>query len=334
MKIIIEGYNKSIHKKGELLQIKEKEEELYKITPRKITDITLLAKGYVTFDALTLISKYNIPLISINNYGQIEYIITNPHNDDIILKKQQYKTSENYNGVKISKQIIKSKMKNQYSTIKTLNKTKKYSRVLEKQKQIKENTKKLDKLEIKENMGIDHLKNIIRGIEGETSKIYWESIKELTPKEINFQNRDQKPKNDLLNAMLNYGYSILASEITRIIVQEKLDPYCGLLHSDLKGRTSLTYDLIEEFRQQITDKSVLSLINNKQIKIDDLDKRTDKLKIDARKLLAKKILDKIHSQITYNDKSMTYHEIMEEQTKKLKNSIINESVYDGFYLQW
>ena len=117
-------------------------------------------------------------------------------------------------------------------------------------------------------MSIDHLKNIIRGIEGETSKIYWESIKELTPKEINFQNRDQKPKNDLLNAMLNYGYSILASEITRIIVQEKLDPYCGLLHSDLKGRTSLTYDFIEEFRQQITDKSVLSLINNKQIKID------------------------------------------------------------------
>ncbi|MBQ6220309.1 MAG: CRISPR-associated endonuclease Cas1 [Methanosphaera sp.] len=334
MKIIIEGYNKSIHKKSELLQIKEKEDEIYKITPRKVTDITLLAKGYVTFDALTLISKHNIPLISINKYGQIEYILTNPHFDDIMLRKQQYKTSENYNGVKISKEIIKSKIKNQYSTIKTLNKTKKYSNVQEKQKQIKENIKKMDKLEIRENKNINYMKNIIRGIEGETSKIYWACIKELTPKEINFQNRNQKPRNDLLNAMLNYGYSILASEITRIILQEKLDPYCGLLHSDLKGRTSLTYDLIEEFRQQITDKSVLSLINNRQIKIDDIDKRSNRLKIEARKVLAQKILDKINSQITYNDNLMTYQEIMQEQSRKLKDSIMNERDYRGFYLQW
>ena len=75
-------------------------------------------------------------------------------------------------------------------------------------------------------------------------------------------------------------------------------------------------------------------INNRQIKIDDIDKRSNRLKIEARKVLAQKILDKINSQITYNDNLMTYQEIMQEQSRKLKDSIMNERDYRGFYLQW
>ncbi len=41
-------------------------------------------------------------------------------------------------------------------------------------------------------------------------------------------------KNDVVNSMLNYGYAILASEIAKNIVTLGLDPYCGLLHADLK----------------------------------------------------------------------------------------------------
>jgi len=57
-----------------------------------------------------------------------------------------------------------------------------------------------------------------------------------------------------------------------------LDPCCGFLRSDLNTRKSLTYDIIEEFRQQIVDKTVFSLTNRKQITEDDIDKRTNLLK--------------------------------------------------------
>ena len=40
-----------------------------------------------------------------------------------------------------------------------------------------------------------------------------------------------------------------------------LDPYAGFLHSDLYGRTSLVFDVMEEFRQQIVDRSILKIIN-------------------------------------------------------------------------
>ena len=101
--------------------------------------------------------------------------------------------------------------------------------------------------------------------------------------------------------MLNYGYAILASEIAKNIVTLGLDPYCGLLHADLKRRQSLIFDLIEEFRQQIVDKTVFKLINTNQINETNIDKRNNSLKLESRKLLAGEIMVKIHSDLTFEN---------------------------------
>ena len=334
MKIILQGYNKSIHKKNNNLIIKEKEEEIYQIPAKKVSDILINAKGYITFDALTLISQNNIPLLSTNYYGQIEYILESPQNENITLRKKQYKTSENKQGLLIAKEIITSKMKNQYSTQKTLNKNKKNPQIQLIKNKIKDNINKIEKLKIQEETEIYQTRNTIMGIEGQTSAEYWKAINIITPPEINFKTRDQNPKNDVTNAMLNYAYAILASEITKIIITQKLDPYCGFLHSDLNKRTSLTYDIIEEFRQQIVDKTVLSLINKKEITEKDIDKRSNILKKEAKYKLTKKIMNKLHTQIQYQNEKITYIEIIEKQTRKLKKSIEKETEYKGFHIPW
>ncbi len=333
MKIIIEGYNKSIHKKANQIIIKEKEEIIYKISAKKVSDILILAKGYVTFDALTLLSQNNIPLISTNKYGQIEYILYSYNQENILIKKKQYKLSENNQGIKIAKEIIKSKMNNQYYTIKTLNKNKKNKEVKEITAKIKRNLKKLETIEINEKQDSYLLKNTIMGIEGITSSQYWKAISLLLPQKTNFSKREHKG-NDIVNAMLNYSYAILASEITKIIILEKLDPYCGFLHSDLNKRTSLTYDLIEEYRQQIVDKTVFSLINRKQITSEDIDKRTNMLKKESKYILTKSIMNKINTQINYNDEKLTYYQIMQKQVNNFKKAIEKDEKYKGFKIKW
>lgn len=327
MKLIIEGYNKSIHKKDNQIQIKEKRTEIYKIPVKKIESITIVGKGYITFDALSLLSKNNIQIISISYYGQIEYILHSPNQTNPILRKQQYNVSENQKGIEIARNIIIAKLKNQKSTLRTLNKNKKDPIIKINEKFIKENISKLT------DMKIDN-RNEIMGIEGISSVQYWQAIKETLPESVNFQKRDQKPKNDIVNAMLNYGYAILASEITKNIVLHGLDPYCGFLHADNNKRTSLTYDLIEEFRQQIVDKTVLKLINTKQITEEDLDKRTNSLKLEIRKILAAKIMDKLNRKIKYQDRTLKYKDIIENQTKEMTNAIMNDKKYEGFYLNW
>ena len=192
----------------------------------------------------------------------------------------------------------------------------------------------MEKLEITEDSEVGILKNKIMGIEGITSVKYWKAISILLPDEINFITREQNPHNDVVNAMLNYGYAILASEITKIILIENLDPYCGVLHSDLNKRKSLTYDIIEEFRQQIVDKTVFSLINRKQITEDDIDKRTNLLKKESKYLLTKSIMEKIHSKINYCDEQLTYYQIIEKQVKLLRQTINDDENYISFKIYW
>ncbi len=124
MKLVIEGYNKSIHKKDNQIVIHEKGEIVDSIKASMINDITVVGKGYVTFDALDLMAENNIKLIAINPRGQLTYCLESPDFRNVKLKKMQYKLSENKTGLEISRELIISKMKNQKATLTTLNKNK------------------------------------------------------------------------------------------------------------------------------------------------------------------------------------------------------------------
>lgn len=65
MKLIIDGYNKTLRKKDNQIVVMEKDNEIYRISANKVSDITIMAKGHITFDALNLMAKNNIKLISI-----------------------------------------------------------------------------------------------------------------------------------------------------------------------------------------------------------------------------------------------------------------------------
>lgn len=221
MKLVIDGYNKSIHKKDNQLTIHENSQIIDSIKANKINDITIVGKGYVTFDALNLMAENNIKLISINPRGGLNYTLESPDSKNVELKKQQYKLSENKLGLEISKELIKSKMKNQKATLTTLNKNKQIFEVFNHRSKIDELIKQIEKLDF-ENKN-KQIRMQIMGIEGKSSNEYWSAIKYFIPKEIHFEKRTKKPT-DLLNSMLNYGYAILASEITKSILTSGLDP--------------------------------------------------------------------------------------------------------------
>jgi CRISPR-associated endonuclease Cas1 len=53
-------------------------------------------------------------------------------------------------------------------------------------------------------------------------------------------------------AMLNYGYTVALGQCTRAIVSAGLDPCFGFLHSPKPGRLSLSYDVLELHRADLT----------------------------------------------------------------------------------
>lgn len=47
MKLIIDGYNKTLRKKDNQIVVMEKDNEIYRISANKVSDITIMAKGYI-----------------------------------------------------------------------------------------------------------------------------------------------------------------------------------------------------------------------------------------------------------------------------------------------
>jgi len=102
----------------------------------------------------------------------------------------------------------------------------------------------------------------------------------------------------------------------------------------MNRRTSLTFDLIEPFRQQIVDKTLIALINRKQVTIKDIDKRNNAIKLEARKKIVNNILSKTYSTVTYDGETVSYSDLMEKQTQNLVKTLLNGEKFNGFYLRW
>jgi len=59
-----------------------------------------------------------------------------------------------------------------------------------------------------------------------------------------------------VNAMLNYGYGILANQVRTQVIAAGMDPTIGIIHGNSKNQIPLVYDLMEPLRPAI-DRAVL-----------------------------------------------------------------------------
>lgn len=90
--------------------------------------------------------------------------------------------------------------------------------------------------------------------EGHASKIYWHKL---------FGSNFKRFENDYCNMLLNYGYTILRSYMTRSIIKKGLDPRISFFHKSFHNYFSLSSDLMEPFRCFV-DKEVFELIKDEE----------------------------------------------------------------------
>lgn len=64
-----------------------------------------------------------------------------------------------------------------------------------------------------------------------------------------------------MNAMLNYSYAVLQSQVTIAAVKAGLDPSAGILHARRPGRPSLVFDLMEPLRP-LVDAHVVNFLQS------------------------------------------------------------------------
>jgi CRISPR-associated protein Cas1 len=106
----------------------------------------------------------------------------------------------------------------------------------------------------------------LMGIEGAGARLYFSGVGCLLEGTgFSWAGRTRRPPRDPVNAMMSYGYALLAGDCADAAAAAGLDPYVGFLHAERAGRAELALDLMEELRVVAVDALVLGLIRRKAV---------------------------------------------------------------------
>ncbi len=233
--------------------------------------------------------------------------------------------------IHIAQKIIEGKLKNQMNLIKYFHKYHKAVQSLEEhfiQAEIK--FKKI-LLKIKEMQKDEKTyKETLMTYEAQGALLYWDYIKMLIADDnVGFEYRIQHGATDIVNSMLNYGYSIIYPRVWQSILRHKLNPYIGLIHYQ-EGNPNLVFDIIELFRSQAVDRIVVSMIQKKE----RLVLKDGRLDDETRSLLTKNIYERLNRYEKYRGIQYRLIDIVDLQVKEIINYMSKKETYRPYIAKW
>lgn len=339
-RLIINDYGVFLGRKGDRIIVKKHGEKAAEVPAGNLSQILLASKGIAVSSAvLRLALKYNIDLAVVSGYGNPLGRLISWRGSTIQLKRNQYDAQSDWRGCFLAKQFARAKIMNQINLLKSLAKNRRSTKpdlakeLFSLSEHILSVCNKFDTLT---QTNLDKLRSDIRSIEAEAANIYWQGIALVLKGIIDFPGRKKKfdhPK-DPMNICLNYGYGILASEIWLAIEYASLDPFAGFLHADNPRRPALVVDLIEEFRQPVVDRSILSIFMDDSKRIHSfLD--GDKLSKEGRKVVIESVYNRLNDQITFQNRKLPIHTHILLQARRMGDFILKRiSTYDPFIIKW
>lgn len=108
----------------------------------------------------------------------------------------------------------------------------------------------------------------LRGHEGEAAARYFAALARTlapsVPECLRHESRTRRPTVDRFSALLNFGYALLETAVTRAILAVGLEPALGFYHTPRSAAHPLVLDLMELFRSPLWDMVVVASLNRGQ----------------------------------------------------------------------
>ena len=246
MELILNTFGVSLNRDNEGFVINTSEGK-QRIPAVGIDSIQISRGAQITSDAVMLAIEHEIEVMFMDKTGKPIGRIWSPRYGSIsTIRKGQLNFTYSHNAVEWIKEVLLKKIENQQALMLLFNnenhpevKTEKNIARLE---DYRTKIRKLDG-EI-----VNDIAPMLRGWEGQASRIYFSTINTFLPEQYRFSVRSQHPALDITNAFLNYGYGILYGRIEGALIKAGVDPYIGILHRDDYNRPVLVYDIIEMYR--------------------------------------------------------------------------------------
>lgn len=177
----------------------------------------------------------------------------------------------------------------------------------------------------------------LMGWEGRTAVAYWaelaKAVSRLWP-EARFVTRKGKGKSwaqsatDPVNALLNFGYSLLEGRVRHVVNSVGLEPSVGWLHETAASKLPVVYDLQEPFRW-LVDLSVIETIAGRQLDRNGDFIRTENYHVRLRPraigLLSERLSQNFNRTVPFGGRRRTFDAILFEAVRKLARHLLGQS---------
>ncbi len=312
-----------VGRSGAELVIETRDKEKHSVRIADTSQVVLLGAVQISTQAVQDLCQREIPIVYMSSGGWFYGMTHGMDHKNVELRRRQFAAAANDEQcLAIARRLVAIKVRNT-RTIVRRNASVTPVRTLQRLKELVTATERVESIES------------LLGIEGTAARVYFDAYSEMLrgPSEngamtFDFDGRNRRPPRDPVNALLSFGYSMLAKDLTIVLQAVGFDPYLGFYHQPRYGRPALALDVMEEFRPLIVDSVVLSAINTGVVRISDFIRRGGAVTLTpaGRTKFIRAYERRMDEEITHPifGYRISYRRILEVQVRLLARYIVGE----------
>ena len=335
--LIVDEYGAFVGKYSGRLRVTKDKKKLAEAPIMHLEQVLVTGRGVgISADAIRACCTEGIPIHFLDSRGRpYAAIYAAGLTGTVLTRREQLSAYGDRRGLELAIAFAQGKIENQAGFLRYVAKYRQetdpdlYKELRRRSDVVRDHQGELHRLEAST---VDEARYQILSAEGRAAKMYWGALKQVIPERYGWPGRKGRGAKDPVNSALNYGYGILYGQIERALVLAGLDPYGGFIHADRPGKPSLVFDLIEEFRQVIVDRTIVGMAN-KGAKL-DMDER-GLLVEKTRRAIAEKVLARLEAAERYERKRQPMRVIIQNQARHIATYVRGDRpAYTAFIAKW
>lgn len=332
MRLVIDDYGAFLKKKGRRLVVVsgEKREEY---ASDKVEQVLILRGAALSIDAVELAIEKGIDIVCLDRVGKpFARIYPCRLGGTTLTRRNQLVAQATPRGTALAKAFVRAKLENMGGFLKSLGKSRRNAALKEVAERIMGFSERIERMR----GSVEEVRNVLLGVEGEASKLYFCALSEVLSPGLYTGTRSRRPPRDVFNAYLSYGYGVLYAEVERACIISGLDPYLGFLHTDRYGKPSMALDLIEEFRQAIVDRTMVTLAARRRMGEGDVEKEEGVyLNKEGRAKAIEAVVKRFDTEVRHRGKRVALRDVILRQAREVVRFLNGERrVYSPYIHRW
>lgn len=303
------------------------------IPPANLKHVSILSNGVsISSNLLSFLMENKIPLDLFTWNGKHIGSFLSPSSLQCALWEKQT-ACETGQRHRLAGALIEGKLTNQLNLVKYFHKYHKakaeaYSSLID---ELESHVKTFRQFLASSPYGEDSFIQKLSAYEAQGALKYWACIRALLADDgAGFEGRVQKGATDIVNAMLNYGYTILYSRIWVALLRAQLNPYESIIHVRQPGKPTFSFDVIEPFRAQAVDRVVITLVQKKEpVTLQD-----GLLTDESKRLLVKNITERLQKREKYRGDEISLDDIIRRQAQEIAGFFRDGERYLPYKAKW